>query len=86
MADESKVGHVTHYFGKIHVAAIELTDGELSVGDTVHVHGHTSDFLQKVESMQIDRAEVTHAERGQEIAIRVGEHAREGDVVEKVLA
>lgn len=84
MADEAKIGHVTHYFGKIRVAAIKLTDGELSVGDTVHICGHTSDFSQKVSSMQIDKADVTHANRGQEIAIRVGEHAREGDVVYRV--
>jgi hypothetical protein len=50
---EQKVGVVTHYFGKIGVAAIQLTDGGLSVGDTIHVKGHTSDFTQSVQSMQV---------------------------------
>jgi hypothetical protein len=84
VADEVEIGHVTHYFGKAQVAAIELTDGELSVGDTIHIVGHTSDFIQKVDSMQIDRAAVDRAVKGQSIGIRVGEHARVGDRVFKV--
>ena len=51
---EEKIGVVTHYFGKIGVAAIELTDGMLRVGDTIHVKGHTSDFTQTVDSMQME--------------------------------
>jgi putative protease len=78
---EKKIGKVTHYFGKIGVAAIELTDGELNVGDTIHVVGHTSDFMQKVHSMQIEHEEVEKASPGQSIGIRVDEHAREHDEV-----
>ncbi|MBM3320608.1 MAG: translation elongation factor-like protein [Candidatus Eisenbacteria bacterium] len=85
MAEEVKIGHVSHYFGKISVAAIELTDGALAVGDTIHIKGHTSDFTQTIESMQIDRADVPRAEKGQSIGIRAVEHAREGDVVFKVV-
>lgn len=84
MGEEVKIGQVSHYFGKIMVAAIELTDGELSVGDTIHIIGHTSDFTQKIESMQIDNAEVTRAAKGSSIGIRVTEHARVGDTVYKV--
>ena len=84
MADEVKVGRVDHYFGKIHVAGIELTDGGLSVGDTVHIKGHTSDFTQTIDSMQIDRVEVSRADKGQSIGIRVSEHARVGDEVFRV--
>jgi putative protease len=81
---EVKIGHVSHYFGKIQVAAIELTEGELSVGDTIHIKGHTSDFMQKIDSMQIDNADVTEAKKGQGVGIRVTEHARIGDDVYKV--
>jgi putative protease len=81
-----KIGHVSHYFGKIQVAAIELTEGELSVGDTIHIKGHTSDFTQTVDSMQIDNADVTNAKKGQGVGIRVTEHARVGDDVYKVVA
>jgi putative protease len=84
MEEEVKIGQVTHYFGKIQVAAIELTDGELSVGDTIRIKGHTSDFTEKIESMQIDRQEVEHAGKGQSVGIRVHEHARVGDAVYKV--
>jgi putative protease len=81
---EEQIGRVTHYFGKIGVAAIEITDGTLSVGDTIHVKGHTSDFTQTVDSMQIDNAAVQQALPGQSIGIKVIEHAREHDVVSKV--
>ncbi len=81
---EQQVGRVTHYFGKISVAAVELTDGTLSVGDTIHIKGHTSDFTQKVESMQIEGQPVQHAEAGQTVGLKVVEHARKNDAVYKV--
>ena len=85
MAEEVKIGQVTHYFGKIQVAAIELSEGALEVGDTIHIKGHTSDFTHQVDSMQIDRAEIPRAEQGQSVGIRVTDHARVGDEVFKVL-
>jgi putative protease len=81
---EQKVGIVTHYFGKLSVAAIELTDGELNVGDTIHVKGHTSDFTQSVDSMQLEHDSVEAAAVGQSVGIKVVEHAREHDEVFKV--
>jgi len=85
MPEETLIGNISHYFSKIQVAAIELTDGDLSVGDTIRIVGHTSDFTQKIESMQIDRVDVAHAEKGKSIGIRTTEHARVGDKVYKVL-
>jgi len=81
---ETEIGKVTHYFGKIGVAAIEITQGSLSVGDTIHIKGHTSDFTQTVDSMQLDNQPVTTALPGQAIGIKVKEHARQHDVVYKV--
>ena len=78
---EVKIGTVTHYFGKIGVAAIEITEGELKVGDTIHIVGHTSDFMQKVHTMQIEHEKVEKAGAGQSIGIRIDEHAREHDEV-----
>ncbi|MEW6685541.1 MAG: hypothetical protein AB1393_04970 [Candidatus Edwardsbacteria bacterium] len=83
--EEQKIGRVSHYFGHISVAAIELTDGDLSIGDTIHIKGHSSDFTQKVESMQIEHQSVNRAEKGASIGIKVKEHAREHDVVYKVI-
>jgi translation initiation factor IF-2 len=85
MTEDIFIGHVSHYFGKIQVAAIELTDGELHVGDTIRIAGHTSDFTQKIDSMQIDNANVPQAKKGESIGIRVSEHARVGDKVYKVV-
>lgn len=81
---EKQVGRVTHYFGKIGVAAVELED-ELKVGDTIHFKGHTSDWSQKVDSMQIEHDQVEKAGPGDVIGIKVKEHAREHDVVYKVV-
>jgi putative protease len=81
---EQYIGKVTHYFGKAGVAAIEITEGELHVGDTIHIVGHTSDFTQPIDSMQIDRAPVESAKAGDAIGIRVKEHAREHDDVFRV--
>jgi len=82
---EQLIGTVTHYFGKASVAAIKITEGELRVGDTIHIVGHTSDFTHNVESMQIDRAPIEVAKVGDEIGIKVSEHAREHDNVYRVV-
>ncbi|NLF07553.1 MAG: hypothetical protein GX594_06175 [Pirellulaceae bacterium] len=82
---EVEVGKVTHYFSKIGVAAIEVTQGALRLGDTIHVKGHTSDFMQKIDSMQIDNKSVEEAAVGQAFGMHVSEHAREHDLVFKVV-
>ena len=82
---EELVGTVTHYFGKAQVAGIEITEGELRVGDTIRIVGHTSDFIQRIESIQIDRTPVDSAGVGDQIGVRVAEHAREHDTVYRVL-
>ena len=81
---EQLIGEVTHYFGKAGVAAIKITDGQLDVGDTIHIVGHTSDFTQKIDSMEIERAPVQSAKVGDEIGVQVVEHAREHDKVYRV--
>ena len=82
---EVELGKVTHYFSKIGVAAIHLTHETLRVGDTIHVKGHTSDFTQKIDSMQIDNQNVVEAVVGQSVGLRVKDHAREHDQVFKVV-
>ncbi len=85
MAEEKKIGVVTHYFGKITVAIIKIEEEGLKTGDTVHLKGHTSDFTQKVESMELEHKTIQEAKVGESIGIKVSEHAREGDVVYKVI-
>ena len=82
---EIEIGKVTHYFSKAGVVAIQIAQDTLRVGDTIHVKGHTSDFTQKIDSMQIDNQPVAEATAGQSIGIRVKDHAREHDLVYKVV-
>jgi len=82
---ENEVGFVTHYFNKLQVAAIKLT-GEVHIGDTLHIKGHTTDLIQKVHSMQLEHKPIEAGESGQEIAIKVDGQVREHDVVYKVLS
>ena len=81
---EQKIGVVIHYWTHIHVAGIHLTDGELRAGDTIRIKGHTSDFGQKIVSMQVDNEAVETARPGDDVGIRVAEYAREHDEVFKV--
>ncbi|HEX7482514.1 MAG TPA: translation elongation factor-like protein [Candidatus Bathyarchaeia archaeon] len=79
-----EIGYVSHFFSKINVAIIELTL-PLSVGDHILVKGPSTDFNQKVESMQIDRKEIHRAEGGQSIGLKLAQLVREKDVVYKKL-
>ncbi len=83
---EEVIGQVTDYFGKVGVAAVQVTAGILSVGDTVHIKGHTTDLTQTVDSMQLEHQGVQRAEVGQTVGIRVKERVRRGDAVLKVTA
>ncbi len=80
---EEAVGKITHYFGNLGVAAMELT-GELKVGDRIHVKGHTTDFTQVLESMEVEHQRVQQAGPGQDVAFKTMEKARGGDRVYKI--
>ena len=77
---EYLVGTVSHYYGKLEVAGIELSS-ELKVGDTIHVLGHTSDFTQTVDSIQIENQTVESAHAGDPIGVKVNERVRVHDQV-----
>jgi putative protease len=83
---EEKIGFVSNYFSKISVAAVEITDGIVSVGDTLHFLGHTTDFESRVHSMQIEHQSVTEAKKGDSVGIKVSEKVREKDKVYKIVA
>src|SRR2546422_2769134 len=73
---EQLVGTVTHFFKGPSVAIVRLSEGEVAVGDDLHFHGHTSDFTEKVGSMEVDHVKVERATVGQEVAIQVVQRAR----------
>lgn len=77
---EEKIGSVTHYFDTPQVGAIELT-GDLEVGDRVAFRGHTTDFEQEIDSMELEHESVETAVAGEEIAVKVDQRVREGDEV-----
>ena len=80
---EKYIGKVTHYFTRIGVAVLELEDG-LAVGDTVHICGHTTDFVQQVESLEVEHRKLQAAGAGADVALMVEERVRSGDKIYKV--
>ncbi|HEX4575700.1 MAG TPA: hypothetical protein VH158_11250 [Gemmatimonadales bacterium] len=81
---EQLVGTVVHYFKGPGVAIVRLAEGELTVGDRVRFHGHTTDFTEQIASMELDHKKADRAGAGQEVAIKVNDRARQHDQVFKV--
>ncbi len=81
---QERVGSVSHYYGHIHVAGVVL-EKDVRVGDTIHVKGHTSDFTQKVDSIEMEHKSLIEAHRGDDVGLKVAEHCRQHDVVYKIV-
>lgn len=79
-----RIGVVTHFFGHVSVARMRLEFGTLRVGDVIHIRGHTTDFEQKVESLEVDHAPANEVGPKDDFGLKVREHVREHDVVFKV--
>lgn len=80
-----RIGVVTHYYGDLTVAVVRLEPGiTLRVGDNIHIKGHTSDFGQRVESLQVGHSPVQEVGPNDDFGLKVTEHAREHDVVYRV--
>ena len=85
MTEEKKlVGEVSHYFTKIGVAVIEVMD-KISVGDELSIEGASTNFKQKIKSMQIEHKEIKEAKKGDSIGMKTDDRVREGDKVYKIL-
>ena len=82
MEELREVGRVSHFFGKINVAIIEVKDA-ISVGDKIVIKGPTTDIEQTVDSMEIEHTKVKQAEAGQSIGMKVNARIREKDIVYK---
>ena len=79
-----RIGVVTHYYNHLSVATLRLESGTLRVGDVIHIRGHTTDFSQRVESLQVNHAPATEVGPNDDFGLKVVQHAREHDVVYKV--
>ena len=82
---EIEVGRVADYFAKIGVVAIKLTAEGIKIGDTLHFKGHTTDFIQAIDSMQIEHEEVEKADMGKNVGIKVSNRVRTHDKVYKIV-
>jgi len=80
MSDGERIGKVTHFFGKINVAVLQLIK-ELKVGDRVHFLGSHTDFQQEVTSLQVEHESILVGEAGSEVAIKTKQRVRSGDSV-----
>lgn len=85
-APGERIGVVTHYYGNPMVAIVKLEAGTLRVGDAIHIRGHTSDFSQRVDSLQVEHVAVQEVGPRDDFGIKVVQHAREHDVVYKLPA
>lgn len=81
---EIAVGKVTHYYGHLNVAVIELSD-TLKTGDNIHIKGHSEDFKQAIDSMQIEHLPVSEARPGDSVGIKVIGKVHPQDRVYKVI-
>ena len=78
---ETRIGTVTHYFTHLHVATAKIADGELHTGDMIHIKGHTSDFMQKISSMELEHEAADVAKPGDNVGIEMLEYTREHDSI-----
>lgn len=81
---EKEIGKITHYYGHLSVGIIALSD-TLQLGETIHIKGHSSDFSQNVDSMQIEHTSVSEAKPGDVIGIKINQKAHPHDKVYKVI-
>ena len=80
---EVEVGKITDFFAQPVVAGIELS-GTLKIGDKIHIKGSTTDMEMAIESMQIERVNITEGNPGDLVGIKVPDRVRRGDKVYKV--
>ena len=80
MESERPIGRVIHYWTNLGVAGVEL-DSPLEMDDWVHFRGATTDFEQRVTSMQLNRRYINQAHAGQQVGILVAARVRPGDEV-----
>ncbi|MDD4996131.1 MAG: hypothetical protein PHW15_01455 [Patescibacteria group bacterium] len=82
--EEKQIGKITHFFSKIGVGVIELSDG-LKVGDTIKIVGGDREFIQTVDSMQVEHENVSEGKIGESVGLKLDEISRPGDKVYRVI-
>lgn len=77
--DSDAIGVVREYFRKPGVAAVEVLQGRVKLGDNVRFLGHTTDFTQKIQSIQVNHQDISEAVAGDYVGILVLDRVREND-------
>jgi hypothetical protein len=84
MSEHKKlIGKITHYFDKIGVAVIELSES-LHVGQEISIEGAHTNFTQAVDSMQVEHKGIQEAKAGQSVGMKVTDRVHVNDQVFKV--
>lgn len=83
---EKRIGEVVKFFSKPSVAAVKIVKGDVAVGDSLKFSGHTTDFIDVINSMEVDNKSVQKAVAGDFIGLKVSNRVRPGDEVFKVIA
>jgi putative protease len=79
-----RIGVVTHFYPHVEAGIVAIESGELRVGDTVHFRGHTTDYYQRVDRIEVDHRPVEVAHAGETVGVHVSQRVREGDTVSVV--
>ncbi|MDD5710594.1 MAG: translation elongation factor-like protein [Candidatus Colwellbacteria bacterium] len=77
------IGEVVHFFNNINVAVIKF-NRKVAAGTEVHFSGATTDFKQKLDSMQLDHKEIKEVAKGKEVGVKVKDRVRAGDEVYEI--
>ena len=79
LKDSEAVGVVREYFRKPQVAAVEILRGKVKIGDSVRFAGYTTDFTQRIKSIQVNHTDIPEAAEGDYVGIQVEDRVREND-------
>jgi U32 family peptidase len=83
MAELRAIGKVIHYWTRLGVAGVELSD-TLNMDDWIHILGVTTDFQQRVTSLQLNRRFISVGHAGQQVGLLVADRVRPGDTVYRI--
>jgi translation initiation factor IF-2 len=78
---ETFVGRIVHYYPRINVGIVELTNGEINLGDVIHIQGNRTNLVQPVDSLQVDHRNVSRADKGRRVGIKLKDKVRNHDQV-----
>ena len=77
MPKSNPIGKVAHWYDKLGVAVIKLNKA-IKVGDRIKVKRGDQEFTDTVTSMQLNHESISSGKKGDEVAVKVSQPAKEG--------